>query len=197
MTYVLGLTGSIGMGKSTTARMFQDHGVPVWDADAVVADLYQPGGEVAQWVGATFPDAMTGDAIDRLKLRALIADDSTVLDRLQAQVHPRVARHRMAFLEETDADIVVLDVPLLYETGSDRLCDGVVVVSASADEQRARVLARGQMTPEEFELILSRQMSDADKRQRADWVIETYTFDQAKQDVMAILTEIKQGLAHA
>ncbi|MGY6705568.1 dephospho-CoA kinase [Roseinatronobacter sp.] len=186
--YVLGLTGSIGMGKSTTAQMFRDEGVPVWDADAAVHALYAKGGAAVGPVGALCPQAVVDGAIDRGQLKRWIAQDSTALQRLEGVVHPLVAADRAAFIAGADAPLVVLDVPLLLEGGTP--VDGVLVVTAPPDVQRARVLARDGMTADQFDMIVSRQMPDADKRARADFVIETVDMDSARakvRDVIAIL----------
>jgi dephospho-CoA kinase len=196
MTVILGLTGSIGMGKSTTAQMFRDLGVPVWDADAAVHRLYAAGGEGARAVAPLCPEAITPDgAVDRNLLRAAIAKDATFLDRLNAVVHPLVAQDRAAFLDRTKAPLVVLDIPLLFEAGGAALCDAVAVVSVPPEVQRARTLARG-MTEADFEMILSRQLPDADKRARADYVIQTDTLERARAHVRAIAQEL-QGKTHA
>jgi len=179
MTFIVGLTGSIGMGKSTTAQMFRNEGIPVWDADATVHTLYQPGGAAMIAVAEHFPSAIEDGAVSRAKLRTLIADDPTIMDRLQDIVHPLVAADRAAFIKAHPDDIVLLDIPLLFETGTNILCDHIVVVTAPADVQRARVLDRGEMTEADFEMILSRQVPDADKRARADDIIVTVTLDQA------------------
>lgn len=194
MSFVLGLTGSIGMGKSTTARMFADEGIPVWDADATVHRLYQPGQPAARAVKMLFADAIDADgSVNRARLRALIQADSTVLDRLNAAVHPLVAVDRAAFLAaHATADIVLLDVPLLYETGLDAACDAVAVVSAPADIQRQRVLDRGAMTEDEFQTILARQIPDAEKRERADYVIPTTSLEAARQAVKDVLADIRR-----
>ncbi|MCB6177990.1 dephospho-CoA kinase [Rhodobacter sp. Har01] len=194
----LGLTGSIGMGKSTTAAMFAAEGVPVWDADATVHRLYAAGGAAAQALGRAFPQAMdaTG-AVSRPALRRLIAADLGVLDRVNAIVHPLVAADRAAFLAAQTADIVLLDLPLLYETGAEAACDAVAVVSAPAEDQRARVLARGTMSEAEFAAILARQMPDADKRARADYVIDTRTLDSALAAVKDVLQDIRRRIAAA
>ena len=197
MSFVLGLTGSIGMGKTTTAKMFADQDVPVWDADAVVRRLYSKDGAAALRISELYPNVMDGGAVSRPKLRDLIASDPSVLDTVQSLVHPLVAEDRMTFLRETVAPIVLLDIPLLYEIGADETCDGVAVVSAPPDVQKDRVLARGEMSEAQFEMILSRQLPDAEKRTRARWVIETRTLDGARASVADILAEIKQELAHA
>lgn len=197
MTFVLGLTGSIGMGKSTTAQMFAEEGVPVWDADAVVRKLYGAGGAAAAIVAEHYPEVMERGAVSREKLRGLIAGDPTILDHIQKIVHPLVAADRAEFLSNTGEPIVLIDIPLLFETGTDDLCDGIAVVSTSAEEQRERVLGRGEMSEADFELILSRQIPDAEKRARARWVILTQTLDGARQSVKDILAEISKELSDA
>ena len=197
MTFVIGLTGSIGMGKSTTAAMFADAGVPVWDADATVRRLYQKGGAAVEVVRQHFPDVMEQGGVSRAKLRDMIAADPSVLDRLQDLVHPLVEADRAGFLASAVAPIVVLDIPLLFEIGADSQCDGIAVVSAPADVQKERVLARGEMSEADFEMILSRQMPDAEKRAKATWVIPTLTLDDARAAVASILDDIKEGLNDA
>ena len=196
MTFRLGLTGSIGMGKSTTAAMFAAQGIPVWDADAAVHRLYAPGQPAALAVAQAFPAAMAADgSVNRPALRGLIAADPAVLDRLTAAVHPLVAADRASFLAaHAAAPIVLLDIPLLYETGLDRDCDAVAVVSAPPETQRARVLARG-MTETEFQLILSRQTPDAEKRARADYIIPTTGLEPARAAVKDVLAAIKKQIA--
>lgn len=197
MTFVLGLTGSIGMGKSTTAQMFADEGVPVWNADAVVHQMYVAGGAAALEIARWYPDVMSEGAVDRGKLRGLIAEKPEILDQVQKIVHPLVAAHRAEFIAKAEARVVVLDVPLLFETGADAMCDGVAVVTVPEETQRQRVLERGAMTEEEFELILSRQIPDAEKRDKARWVIETRTLDDARQSVKDVLAEIEREIANA
>ncbi|MDP3197376.1 dephospho-CoA kinase [Tabrizicola sp.] len=194
MTFVLGLTGSIGMGKSTTAQMFADEGVPVWDADATVHRLYQPGEPAALAIGALFPTAIDADgSVNRATLRTLIQADATVLDRLNAAVHPLVAADRARFLTaNAAAEIVLLDVPLLYEIALDGACDAVAVVSAPPDIQRDRVLSRGAMTEAEFQTILARQLPDAEKRARADYIIPTTSLEAARQAVKDVLADIRR-----
>ena len=198
MSFVLGLTGSIGMGKSTTAQMFRDEGLPVWDADATVHRLYEPGQPAALAISRLFPQAVASDGrVDRGVLRGLVNADPTVLDQLNAAVHPLVAADRTQFLAlHAHAPVVVLDVPLLYETGLDRACDAVAVVSTPTDIQRARVLARG-TTADEFATLLDRQMPDAEKRARADKVIETTSLDAARAAVKDMLQNIRRTLKHA
>jgi dephospho-CoA kinase len=194
MTFILGLTGSIGMGKSTTAQMFADEGLPVWDADATVHRLYQPGQPAALAIGQLFPSAIDPDGtVNRAALRVMIQADKTVLDRLNAAVHPLVAADRAAFLKANEAaEILLLDVPLLYETGLDTACNAVAVVSAPADMQRQRVLDRAAMTEAEFETILARQLPDAEKRARATYIIPTISLEAARQAVKDVLADIRR-----
>ena len=171
---VLGLTGSIGMGKSTTAAMFREAGVPVHDSDAAVHALYE--GDAVAPVGAAFPGVVRDGRIDRTALRARVLDDPEALRRLEAIVHPLVRAARDAFLDEAreaQAPAVLVDIPLLFEVGAEREVDRVVVVSAPEPVQKARVLARPGMTEAHFSAILAKQLPDADKRDRADWVIDT------------------------
>lgn len=192
MSYCLGLTGSIGMGKTTTAAMFAAQGVPVWDADQTVHLLYQ--GAAIEPMRAAFPESIKDGVVSRDNLRAMIAANPAILDRIQSIVHPLIAADRAQFITKATAPIILLDLPLLFEIGAEQLCDGVVVVTAPADLQRARVLARGQMTAEQFDIILSRQIPDAEKRARADWVIETTNLADATAQVAQILAEIKESL---
>ncbi|KGJ09476.1 dephospho-CoA kinase [Paracoccus sphaerophysae] len=193
MSYLLGLTGGIGMGKTTTAAKFAAHGVPVWDADAAVHRLYAPGGAAVPGVGALFPSAVTAAGIDRKLLSQLLAAAPRRLAELEAVVHPLVADDRAAFVAaHADAPVVLLDIPLLFETGAEAQMDGVAVVSAPAEVQRERVLSRPGMTPETLDLILSRQMPDADKRARATWIIPTDSLQAAQAAVAGILADIAQ-----
>jgi dephospho-CoA kinase len=192
---VVGLTGSIGMGKSTTAQMFIDEGVPVYDSDAAVHALYASGGAAVAPVEAAFPGVVVDGAIDRARLSAAVMGDSEALAVLESIVHPLVGAHRIGFFEDAQAqgaDIVVLDIPLLYETGGEKKVDEVVVVSAPADVQRRRVLARPGMDKAKFEAILARQTPDAEKRARADFVIDTgQGLDVARDQVRDILTRLR------
>ncbi|RJL21314.1 dephospho-CoA kinase [Paracoccus siganidrum] len=191
MSYRLGLTGSIGMGKSTTAAMFRDLGHPVWDADEAVHRLYAPGGAAVGPVGDAFPQALKGGGIDRAALKAALAGNPQALSRLEAIVHPLVARDRAAFAQcHRDRPLLVFDIPLLFEAGGADEMDGVAVVSTDARTQRARVLARPGMTPETLQMILSRQMPDAEKRARADWIIPTDSLDIARAAVARICQEV-------
>lgn len=198
---LIGLTGSIGMGKSTTARMFAAAGLPVWDADAAVHRLYGPGGPAGPALAALCPEAVGPDgAVDRGALKDWIARDPAALQRIEAVVHPLVAADRAAFIADAaagGAPAVVLDIPLLFETGAAGQMDRVVVVSAPAEVQRDRVLARPGMTEAQFATILARQMPDAEKRARADDVIETLTLEAARQAVARIVAEERERAAHA
>lgn len=190
--FLLGLTGSIGMGKSTTARLFADEGVPVWDADAAVHRLYQ--GPAVPAIAAIHPAAIVNGQVERAILRDWIADDETALSQIEAVIHPLVAADREAFIARATAEwepLVVLDIPLLFETGADADMDASLVVTAPPEVQRARVLARPGMTEDRFQAMLSRQMPDAEKRARATYVIETLTIDAARQAVRALIDEIR------
>ncbi len=190
---ILGLTGSIGMGKSATAAFFEKHGVPVHDSDAAVHRLYAPGGAAAEAIGAAFPGSLRPDGgVDRDALREAVLGDPVALQRLEALVHPLVAAQSRAFLERhAEAPLAVLDIPLLFETGAEARCDFVVVVSAPAEVQRARVLARPGMTGAAFAKILAKQMPDAEKRRRADVVIDTSRgFAEAEAAVTALIARL-------
>ena len=171
---ILGLTGSIGMGKSTVARMFAEEGVPVFDADAVVHRLQGPAGALVAEIEAHFPGTTGEGGVNRTALAEAVLDDSEALRRLEAITHPAVAREREAFLaEHADAPLVLLDIPLLFEKGLENSVDKVAVVSADPEIQRLRTLQRPGMTAEKYLRILSRQLDDSEKRRRADFVIQT------------------------
>ena len=191
----IGLTGSIGMGKSTTAQMFREAGVPMYDADAAVADLYVRGGAAVEPLEAAFPGVTRDGAVDREALRLRVLGDDAAMTRLNAVVHPLLGRDRLAFhaqAEATGADILVFDIPLLFETGGERNMDAVVVVTAPAAVQRARVLAREGMTPERLDAILARQTPDAQKRERADFVIDTgQGLEAARAEVARVLAAVR------
>lgn len=190
--FLLGLTGSIGMGKSTTAQMFADEGIPVWDADATVHALYAGGGAAVAPVAAAFPGAVVDGAVDRARLRAALAAQEGALARLEAIVHPLTTAARRAFIAaHAGADLILLDIPLLYETGADAECDAVLVVTVAPGVQRDRVLARGTMTGEQLDLILSRQMPDARKRALAHHVIETHSLDETRAAVRDLIRLIR------
>ena len=187
----LGLTGSIGMGKSTTAAMFRAEGIPVWDADAAVHRLYAPGGAAVGPLGVLRPQAVRDRGIDRARLKDWIAEEPEALARIEVVVHPLVAADRAAFLDQAQADIVVLDIPLLFEKGTEAEMDAVLLVTAPRDVQRARVLARPGMTEAQFEAIVARQMPDRDKRALADHVIETLSEAAAREGVRALIGYIR------
>jgi dephospho-CoA kinase len=197
MTYLLGLTGSIGMGKSTTARMFADLGSALWDADAAVHRMYAPGGAAVMPMLSEFPDAIEDGGVSRAHLKTIIAADDTALARVERIVHPLVAADRQAFLSNLDTDIAVLDIPLLFEGGFDALMNATVCVTVPPDVQRARVLERGTMNEAQFCAILAKQMPDAEKRARATWIITTDTLEHAQMQVQVIVDEIRKGLNHA
>ncbi|MGA9251988.1 MAG: dephospho-CoA kinase [Roseobacter sp.] len=197
MTFKLGLTGSIGMGKSTTAQMFADLGCALWDADEAVHRLYGQNGAAVAALGAVFPQAIVESAVSRDALRKIIAASPDALSRIEAIVHPLVAADRTKFLDETKADIAVLDIPLLFEIGADKLMDAVACVSIPAQEQEKRVLGRGTMTPEQFAQIKAKQMPNAEKIARSDYVIETDTLEHAQRQVQSIVQTIREQLAHA
>ncbi len=192
--FVIGLTGSIGMGKSTTARMFADAGLPVWDADEAVHRLYAEGGAGVPAIGEIRPEAIRNNAVDRAELKAWIAQDPTALEKIERVVHPLVAADRARFLATCDSDIAVIDVPLLFETGMETSVDAVVVVSAPAEEQRRRVLNRAEMDPDTFATILAKQLPDAEKRKRADYVIETTSLEAARAGVQSVIADIREKL---
>ncbi len=192
---IVGLTGSIGMGKSTTSAMFQDEGVPVYDSDAAVHALYASGGAAVGPVEAAFPGVVIDGAIDRARLSAAVLGDPEALQILESIVHPLVGAHRIGFFEDAQAkgaDIVVLDIPLLFETDGQKKVDKVVVVSAPADVQRQRVLARPGMDVAKLDAILARQTPDAEKRARADFVIDTgQGLGHAHQQVRDLLSRLR------
>ena len=190
--FVVCLTGSLGMGKSTAAKFFAEAGVPVHDSDAVVHALYE--GEAVSSIEQAFPDSTTDGKVDRAKLAAMVLNDAAALARLEAIVHPLVFAAREKFLAEAaakGAPVVVLDVPLLFETGTHQHCDAVVVVSATAELQRRRVLDRTGMTEDKFAAILRKQMPDAEKRERADFILDSsQNFDHTRAQIRDILRSI-------
>lgn len=193
---VLGLTGSIGMGKSTVAQMFADEGVPFYSSDAAVHALYAPGGAAVAPVSAAFPGVLKDGGIDRAALSAHVINDPVAMKKLEQIVHPIVAQANREFREKhlaAGTPVVLYDIPLLFEGGSEGAFDKVVVVSAPAEVQRARVLARPGMTEEKFEALLARQMPDAEKRARADFVIDTgVSLDETRAQVRAVLDAVRE-----
>lgn len=191
--HVIGLTGSIGMGKSTAAGLFRHAGIPVWDADAAVHALYAPGGAAVEPVRVLCPQAAGPDGVNRAALNDWIASDPDALARLEAAVHPLVASDRAAFIDQVDSDIVVVDIPLLFETGADAEVDTTVVVSAPAHIQRERVMARPGMTEERFARILAKQMPDAEKRALADVVVPSVTIDETRAHINRLIRSLKDA----
>ncbi|WP_315785001.1 dephospho-CoA kinase [Bradyrhizobium sp. SZCCHNPS1003] len=189
---VLGLTGSMGMGKSTTAKLFAEAGVPVYDADATVHKVYE--GEAAPAIEAEFPGTTVDGKVDRARLSAKVVGDPAAIRRLEAIVHPMLRSYHQKFLddaEQSGVPVAVVDVPLLFETGGDKRVDAVVVVSTSPEIQRQRILARGTMTEEALDALLARQMPDAEKRKRADFVVDTsHGLDLVRARIRDILAEV-------
>ena len=193
MTFVLGLTGSIGMGKSTVAGYFREAGIPVWDADATVAKLYGPHGGALAAIAKLCPAAVQTGAVDRKVLKTWLSQTDDGFSQLEAAVHPLVAKDKSAFIEtHSEADLIVLDIPLLFETGDPSQMDAILVVSTDPTEQKRRVLARPDMDEHQFNTLLSRQMPDAEKRKRADFVIETETFEQTKHAVLDLVDKLRR-----
>jgi dephospho-CoA kinase len=189
---ILGLTGSIGMGKSTTAKLFAEAGVPVYDADATVHELYE--GEAAPAIEAAFPGTTSNGQVDRAKLSARVVHDPAAMKQLEQIVHPMLGASRKKFFEDAEAagaPVVVVDIPLLFETGGEKRVDAVVVVTTSPESQRERILARGTMTSEALDAILARQLPDAEKRERADFVVDTsHGLDPVRARLRDILAEV-------
>ncbi|MBF9025240.1 dephospho-CoA kinase [Rhodobacterales bacterium HKCCD6035] len=191
MSFLLGLTGSIGMGKSTTADMFREAGVPVWDADATVAKLYAKGGAAVAPLSALNMGLIQNDAVDRVALKNWVKTDPNALNWLESHIHPLVAADRAKFIDDhADQSLTVCDIPLLYETGADQWLDAVLVVTTDAQTQKARVMARAGMDPELFDQILVRQMPSSEKIARADYVIETNSFEGARKAVHDLINDL-------
>lgn len=197
MTFKLGLTGSIGMGKSTTARIFADQGCGVWDADAAVHRLYGENGAAVAPVAAIFPQVMKQHAICRTAIKQLISDDSAALGQIEKIVHPLVARDRQLFIEQAEQAILVFDIPLLYETHSQQQFDAVACVYISPEEQRRRVMDRGTMTAAQLDHILSKQMPIAKKRELSLYQIKTESLTRVMAQVAAILEDIREQVTDA
>lgn len=197
MSFKIGLTGSIGMGKSTTAKILAEEGCAIWDADAAVHRLYSKGGKAVAPIQSLFPDAIVAGAVSRDQLKMIIQADSSALKQIEAIVHPLVGKDRADFIAGAQADILVFDVPLLFETGGDQNMDAVLVVSVPEDVQHDRVMARGTMSEAQFLAIKAKQMPDAEKRARADFVVITDTLEHAREQVQDILEQIRKGQAIA
>lgn len=195
--FLLGLTGSIGMGKSTTAQMFAAEGCAVWDADAAVHRLYDPGGAAVAPMAAAFPSAIEDGSVSRAVLKTIIGQDPDALKQIEAIVHPLVAEDRSAFIDAANSDVIVLDIPLLFETGGDAKMDATACVRVDSETQKQRVMDRRTMTEAQFDTIVSKQMPIEEKCSRADYVIETDTLDHAHAQVREILADIRGKLAHA
>ncbi len=185
------------MGKSTTTKMFADQGCAVWDADAAVHRLYAKGGAAVGPIALIFPGVIENGAVSREKLKQLIVVDPDALPQIEALVHPLVAQDRQAFLQNLKDGIAVLDVPLLFETGADKQMDAVACVTVAPEIQKARVMERGNMTEAQFDALLNKQMPDAEKRARSNYIIETDTPDHARAEVEAVINDIKRKLPHA
>ncbi|MEO9822390.1 MAG: dephospho-CoA kinase [Paracoccaceae bacterium] len=194
MTFKIGLTGSIGMGKSTTAALFAEEGCDVWDADAAVHRLYSINGAAVGPLGQIYPDAIVENAVSRDVLKQIIAQDASALPNIEKIVHPLVGQDRAAFLENATSDIVVFDIPLLFETGGDKNVDATVCVSIDPDTQAQRVLARGTMSQETFENIRAKQMPNDQKCALSDFVIVTDDLEHARQQVQTVLAEIRERM---
>ena len=193
--FVLGLTGSIGMGKSTTAKMFEEAGIPVWDADAKVHQLYTGDTFVVQQIADIFPDAVENKTVNRKTLKDLISNDKSVLQRLEKIVQPIIADSRNNFIANANNDIVVIDHPLLLESQSDAYCDAILVVSIDSGTQRERVLSRGSMDAETLNVILAKQIPNAEKCKRADYIIETKTLEAARAQVKNVIKNIREQIS--
>ncbi len=191
--YVLGLTGSIGMGKSTTAEMFRDEGIAVWDADAAVHELYTTHVDTINEIAVIAPVAVGADGVSREILRNLLQADDTLFSKLEKIVHPAIRMHRDAFLDrcrDLKLQLAVVDIPLLFETQADKWLDGILVVTTDPETQQSRVMARKGMTKQAFDMILSKQLPDTEKRARADFIIETKTLDYARSEVHSLIKKL-------
>lgn len=192
--FILGLTGSIGMGKSTTAQMFADAGIPVWDADATVHQLYSGDTPAVHQIAQMIPNSVENQTVNRDVLKSAIAQDQSILGKLEAIVQPLIAASRADFIANATSDIVIIDHPLLLESQSGRYCDAILVVSVDAKTQRQRVLERGTMDAQTLDIILAKQMPDTEKRARADYIVETTTLDDARAQVQTVINQIREQL---
>jgi len=197
MTFKLGLTGSIGMGKSTTAQMFAELGIPVWDADAAVHNLYSTGGAAVPAIQELYPQAIEDEEVSRPALKGLILSDENVLGELERIVHPLVEADRQNFIETSVSDIVLLDIPLLFETSGDKHMDAVACVDIDPETQRERVLQRSTMTEEQFKQILNKQLPNDVKCSQSDFVIRTDNLDHTKEQVANIIELIRKDYINA
>lgn len=197
MTYRIGVTGSMGMGKSVVSQMFAEEGCDLWDADAAVHRLYSKGGAAVDPVGEAFPGVVVDGEVSRDRLRETVHRSADAIERLEGIVHGLVAQDRAAFLAGTNADIAVLEVPLLLETGLEREMDMVLCVTVAPEVQMRRLLDRGTMSADQLGSMLKRQMPDSEKRRRADRVIVSDTLENARRQVRDILDEIREGLDNA
>ena len=193
-TIILGLTGSIGMGKTTTAKMFAKYGIPVWEADTSVHKLYSKEGEAVELFKEKLPSSIVNNEVSRAELKKLINDDERNLKTIEMLIHPLVSKDRKRFVtgaKKKNIPLIVLDIPLLFEKGHEKFVDYIAVVSVAAETQRKRVLERETMTPKMLKKILKIQMPDSEKRQKADFVIITDTLEQAEIKVLEIITKLK------
>ena len=197
MTFKLGLTGSIGMGKSTTAQMFAELGIPVWDADAAVHKLYSTGGAAVPAIQELYPEAIEHGEASRPALKRLIQSNENILSEIERIVHPLVAADRQNFIETSDTDIVLLDIPLLFETNGDKHMDAIACVNIDPETQRERVLQRNTMTEKQFEQILNKQLPNDVKCSQSDFVIQTDNLDHAKEQVSHIIELIRKDYINA
>ena len=197
MSFRLGLTGSIGMGKSTTAKFFENEGCALWDADAAVHRLYAKDGKAVQPIRKAFPNVVLNGFVSRDLLKKELELTSNGFEKLEAIVHPLVAQDRETFINQSSADILVFDIPLLFETGGDKFMDAVVCVTVDSTIQKQRVLARSTMTEKQLQSILKRQMPISEKLVKSDYVIETENLEQAEQQVGAVLKDIRENRLNA
>ncbi|MFT5799075.1 MAG: dephospho-CoA kinase [Candidatus Azotimanducaceae bacterium] len=195
--FKLGLTGSIGMGKSTTAAMFAELGCEIWDADAAVHRLYSSGGAAVAPMQAQFPQVVEDNTVSRAQLRILIANDPSALKAIEQIVHPLLSQDRSDFVENAKSDILVYDIPLLFETGGDARMDAVACVWTAPEIQEQRVMERGTMSAEQFEVIRAKQLPADEKRDRADYVVVTDTIEHARTQVQNVLKSIRQRMSNA